>query len=121
MSSCNSVLTNKICSGSSSNGMWKCVGRLPHAHQGEVYSVAYAPTKAGHGRWASCGADGVLQIYREAMTSSSDAPKFFLESAATAPQQSLTEWNHVTWHPFDGSILATVGDDGVVRIWNYGK
>ena len=105
-----------------SNGMWKCVGRLPDAHQGPAYSVSYAPSKAGHGRWASSGADGVLQIYREALTSTSNEPKFSLEAAATSESTSSScEWNQVLWHPIDGSRLITVGDDGIVRVWKYGS
>lgn len=100
--------------GSPKQGTWKCVGRLTQAHQSEVRSVSYAPVKAGHGRFASCG--DTLQIYREVFESTSDHPLFVLEASST--RMNL---NAVRWHPRDGSMLATAGDDGRVRIWSYGK
>jgi WD40 repeat protein len=100
--------------GSPNQGTWKCVGRLTQAHQSEVMSVSYAPAKAGHGRFASCG--DALQIYREVLESTSEHPLFALE--ASSERMNL---NAVRWHPRDGSMLATAGDDGKVRIWAYGR
>ena len=99
---------------SSKQGTWKCVGRLPQAHESEVLSVSYSPAKAGHGRFASCG--DVLQIYRESLESTSEHPLFALEKSSTR-----INLNAVKWHPRDGSVLATAGDDGSVRIWTYGR
>ena len=92
------------------------MGKLPHAHQLPVYSVDYAPTRAGHGRIASGGGDNRIQIYREAMGSSSDHPLFSLDVAVNTTQGDV---NCVCWHPHQGSMLASAGDDGTVRIWNY--
>jgi WD40 repeat protein len=106
--------TNNNSSGG--NGLWKCVGKLPDAHSAEVYSVSYAPAKAGHGRICSAGADNRIQIYREAMGSSSDQPTFLLDAAATITTGDI---NCCAWHPYDGSLLASAGDDGAARIWKY--
>ena len=54
------------------NGYWKCVGKLPDAHSSTIYSVDYAPARAGHGRIVSAGADNRIQIYREVIGSTSD-------------------------------------------------
>ncbi len=99
-----------------SGGFWKCVGKLEGAHAGTIYTVAYAPACAGHGRIISGSADGRLQIYKEAMGSTSDRPLFLTDTAVDAGQGEV---NHVTWHPVDGSTVASAGDDGTVRIWNY--
>ena len=92
------------------------MGKLPAAHSAPIYSVDYAPARAGHGRIASAGGDNKIQIYREAMESSSDQPLFSLDVAVTTKHGDV---NCVCWHPHDGSILASTGDDGTVRIWKY--
>ena len=99
-----------------SNGLWKCVGQLPNAHLATIYSIDYAPAKAGHGRLVSAGADNRIQIYREAMGSTSDKPLFSLE---TCIETAHGDVNCVCWHPWDGSILCSAGDDGAVRLWRF--
>ena len=98
------------------NGMWKCVGTLPNAHEGCIYSVDYAPNRAGHGRIASGGEDSQIQIYREASGSTSDSPKFLTEASAYTKHGDV---NCICWHPTDGSILASACDDGTVEIWKF--
>ena len=100
------------------NGLWKCVGTLSGAHEGATFCVDYAPAKAGHGRLASCGADNRIQIFREAMDSTSDRPLFSLDASTYVPEGDV---NCVKWHPINGSLLASAGDDGCVRIWNFHK
>lgn len=102
--------------GSKSNGMWKCVGQLASAHELAIYSVHCAPSRAGHGRIASGGADDCINIYRE-VGGTSDAPLFAVDTSADGAHNG--DVNCVRWHPRDGSILASTGDDGTVRIWRY--
>lgn len=98
------------------NGLWKCVGRLDGAHSSAIYSIDYAPSRAGHGRLASSGADNRIQIYREVNGSTSDKPLFALEVTV---ETSHGDVNCVCWHPRDGSILCSAGDDGTVRLWRF--
>ena len=100
----------------SSGGLWKCVGKLENAHFSTVYSVDYAPSRAGHGRIASAGGDNLIQIYRESAGSVSDKPLFSLDCVVATTHGDV---NCVCWHPWDGSIICSAGDDGSVRIWDY--
>lgn len=99
-----------------SNGIWKCVGKLPESHSSTIYSVDYAPAKAGHGRIASGGADNRIQIYREVMGSTSDKPIFTLDAAVDTNHGDV---NCVRWHPWDATLLCSAGDDGSVQLWHF--
>ena len=102
-----------------SRGVFKCVGLLSGAHdQSIVCSIDYAPARAGHGRVVSGGSDSRIQIYREivAAAATSDKPLFTMDVAVDTNHGDV---NCVCWHPQDGSILCSAGDDGTVRIWRY--
>mmetsp|Transcript_17425 Transcript_17425/g.35773 ORF Transcript_17425/g.35773 Transcript_17425/m.35773 type:complete len:440 (+) Transcript_17425:72-1391(+) len=101
-----------------SRGMFKCVGLLPDAHnQSTVCTIDYAPARAGHGRILSGGSDNRIQIYREILAgSTSDKPLFAVDIGVDTNHGDV---NCVCWHPQDGSVLASAGDDGTIRIWRY--
>jgi len=101
-----------------SRGLFKCVGTLKDAHnQSTVCSVDYAPARAGHGRVVSGGSDNRIQIYREIIVgATSDKPLFTIDVGVDTSHGDV---NCVCWHPHDGSILCSAGDDGTVRIWRY--
>mmetsp|Transcript_12010 Transcript_12010/g.28487 ORF Transcript_12010/g.28487 Transcript_12010/m.28487 type:complete len:427 (-) Transcript_12010:59-1339(-) len=101
-----------------SRGLFKCVGMLIGAHEeSTVCSIDYAPARAGHGRIVSGGSDNRIQIYREIITrASSDQPLFAVDVGVDTSHGDV---NCVCWHPHDGSILCSVGDDGTVRLWHY--
>jgi WD40 repeat protein len=98
------------------DGLWKCVGTLTSAHDHAVYSVDCAPSRAGHGRIVSGGADNCINIYRE-VGGTSDAPLFTLDT--NQPMAHDGDVNCVCWHPTNGRILISAGDDGVAKIWSY--
>jgi WD40 repeat protein len=102
-----------------SRGLFKCVGILTGAHnQSTVCSIDYAPARAGHGRIVSGGSDNRIQIYREIISggATSDKPLFTVDAGVDTSHGDV---NCVCWHPHDGSILCSAGDDGTVRIWRY--
>ena len=92
---------------------------LGSAHMGPIYSVHCPPARAGHCRIASAGADDTLNIYKEVTSTgaSSDSPLFEID--ISVPRAHSGDINCVRWNPRVGSILATSGDDGVIRMWRY--
>jgi len=131
----NSNGNNAICS---TDGLWSCVGTLPEAHSSyAVLSVHCAPSRAGHGRIVSGGGDNCINVYREetllsssSTTSSTtnsgsgsnnnntlDTPQFALDAVADEAHDG--DVNDVRWHPIDGTMLVSCGDDGAVKIWRY--
>ena len=122
----------------SRDGFWKCVGKLPNAHEQPIYSVHCAPSIAGHGRIVSCGGDDRINVYREVTGGSTtkdasmtdddddggaggfgrtDAPQFALDASVGNAHDG--DVNCVRWHPTDGKKLVSVGDDGLIKIWRY--
>jgi cytosolic iron-sulfur protein assembly protein CIAO1 len=95
---------------------WKCVGKLPEAHNDTIYYVDCALARIGHGRIVSCGADNTIQIYCEAMESSPNRPIFHRDCSQ---QVNGSDLHCVKWHPWKGELLASVGDDGHVRLWHF--
>ncbi len=89
---------------------WYLLDRLLHSeqvslpgHQGEVYSVLYAPD----GRHlATCGQDGTVRLWN-----AKDGTPLAVFAAHPC------EANCIAFTP-DGSNLASVGDDGLVYLWN---
>ena len=116
---------------SSTDGLWKCVGKLPDAHSSyAILSIDCAPSRVGHGRVVSGGGDNCINIYREETTTPAisggdgegkaatlDAPKFTIEAIADDAHDG--DVNCVKWHPRDGTCLVSCGDDGAVKLWRY--
>jgi WD40 repeat protein len=108
-----------------SDGLWKCVGKLPSAHKQPIYTIDCAPSKAGHGRVVSGGGDDSIHIYREEVMNNtngddmdaSDSPLFTIDASVNRAHDG--DVNCVRWHPLDGTLLASVGDDGLVKIWKF--
>lgn len=103
--------------GMHSDGVWKCVGKLPDAHSQPIYSIDCSGTRTGHGRIISGGGDDCINVYREINGGTTDSPLFAVD--ATAESAHTGDVNCVKWHPIDGKIIASAGDDGFVKIWSY--
>ena len=85
---------------------WVQLSVFEHAHNRPVYSCAVSGNRV-----ASCGADDALMLL-----------SFDVESGALAKLGRVDachagDANAVRWNPACGDMLATAGDDGVVRVW----
>mmetsp|Transcript_17511 Transcript_17511/g.22126 ORF Transcript_17511/g.22126 Transcript_17511/m.22126 type:complete len:393 (+) Transcript_17511:494-1672(+) len=100
-----------------SDGLWKCVGKLSNAHKQPIYTVHCAPSRAGHGRIVSGGGDNSIHIYREVIASDDDAPLFATDVSVKKAHDG--DVNCLRWHPLNGSLLASGGDDGLIKIWKF--
>ncbi|KAI1366378.1 WD40-repeat-containing domain protein [Xylaria arbuscula] len=123
---------------------WRCTATLPTAHTRDIYSAAWS---AETGRVASTGSDGIIAVYEEDATATTedeaaaeldgDVPmrnghpetsKQWKLVSTTPNAHGAYEVNHVTWcKRFDAGcppekrgveeMLVTTGDDGIVRPW----
>ncbi|CDF39530.1 WD40-repeat containing protein [Chondrus crispus] len=124
------------------NPAFQVVARYPKLHAGPIYSVDWNKSNS---LLATGGGDDCIRIIQCTEISSPNAPsetsKTKEESTAngSVPEQSAitsnlkkrcevmaTEMrahsgdvNRVAWNPIDQDILASSGDDGLVKIWKY--
>lgn len=126
----------------SNGGTWKDVCRLS-GHAGPIYSLSWIAspkrqpkTRTSIGWLASAGGDGKINVWdvtvRLGMQPASETPVLTPVASQVSEDKppvegtlvtSLelahdTDINHVTWRKIsDDLLLATAGDDGLVKIW----
>ncbi|CAM9829211.1 unnamed protein product [Chrysoparadoxa australica] len=96
---------------------WVSVSTLSGYHRRCIYSVDWA--QSGHKCIATGAGDDCIRIFQESEYSSpsSDSPSFDLE--VTVEEAHEGDVNCVRWNPVDVDLLASVGDDGLVRVWRF--
>lgn len=97
-------------------GKWARAAALPAAAgpPATLFDVAWAP--GADGRLATCGADDALRVWAPA----DGADRDVLALRAEAKGAHAGDVNAVAWRPAGGDgacLLASVGDDELVRIW----
>ncbi|KND03791.1 uncharacterized protein SPPG_01247 [Spizellomyces punctatus DAOM BR117] len=96
---------------------WKCVHTIQDLHERTIYAVSWSKV---NGRIATAGADNCVKVIEKEAMTDENAPKFeTIVSLTNAHGQS--DVNSVRWCPLNefGDLLATAGDDCVVRLWRY--
>ncbi|KAF0294547.1 putative cytosolic iron-sulfur protein assembly protein CIAO1 [Amphibalanus amphitrite] len=92
---------------------WSCVALLSGFHQRAVYDVAWCPLT---GLLATaCGDDAVRVFAEEPGAGDGGAPAFGL--VASVPRAHGRDVNAVSWSPTERGLLASAGDDNLVKLW----
>eukprot|EP00936_MAST-01D_sp_MAST-1D-sp1_P002073 g2073.t1 len=97
--------------GGGMHGAWRNGCALSGYHTRCIFSVDFASS----GAIASGGADDTICVFQEAEGSSSDAPTYELIGNTAGAHDG--DVNCVRFCPKDASLLASAGDDGMVRLW----
>ncbi|KAF8503923.1 WD40 repeat-like protein [Gautieria morchelliformis] len=98
---------------------WDCVKTLS-GHERSVYSVTWGPGHSSKGTlgWiASAGGDGIINVWELAATDENVVEDRLIARISSA--HGVNDVNSISWCSRSGmeNILATAGDDCMVRIW----
>jgi WD40 repeat protein len=94
----------------------RAAGAAEGAHARTVFSVSWARFLGGAALIATGGADDAVRVFRAPQCTPGGAAHPAL--AAEVPRAHAGDVNCVRWHPRE-PLLATAGDDGVVRFWRW--
>lgn len=99
------------------NKDWKCVSTLSGYHERVVYDVSWS--KVNH-HIATAGGDNTICIFGEnydERMGDVNSVNFDLKCRQSAAHSN--DINSIEWNPVDKNLLASGGDDAVVRIWSF--
>mmetsp|Transcript_19826 Transcript_19826/g.44949 ORF Transcript_19826/g.44949 Transcript_19826/m.44949 type:complete len:438 (+) Transcript_19826:72-1385(+) len=88
-------------------GGWSPVQRISQAHNGSIFSADW-----GDFGLATAGADNAIRVYR-----SESSPTAPLVLDAEVLQAHDGDVNCVAWSPTTPGLLASAGDDNLVKLW----
>ncbi|KAF8782914.1 probable cytosolic iron-sulfur protein assembly protein CIAO1 [Argiope bruennichi] len=91
---------------------WKCVCTLSGYHERAIYDVSWCP--ATDLIATACGDNGI-RVFKEAPDSDPHSPTFNLVAADRDTHDQ--DVNCVHWNAKTSGLLASGGDDGIVRLW----
>jgi WD40 repeat protein len=94
--------------GTDGTSCWKLQQKIDEAHGRTMYSVTWSKSNY----LATSGADDSIKIYQQ-----SESSQFVLKETKTKAHH--TDVNCLRWNPKQINILASCGDDGLIRIWEY--
>lgn len=92
---------------------WKCCSTLSGYHTQPIYSISWSKVS---GRLVSVAGDNVMCLFEE-VVDNSNQPSYSL--VTRVDQAHMADINCVKWHPTNPSLLATCGDDDLIKLWSY--
>ncbi|RNA39814.1 putative cytosolic iron-sulfur assembly CIAO1 [Brachionus plicatilis] len=96
------------------NTNWSCYSTISGYHNRTIYSVKWSKV---NGLIATASADNSIHIFKENESNDPNEPTLtLLFNRTNAHDQDA---NCVDWNPVHENLLASCGDDGTVKIWNY--
>jgi len=105
---------------------WRTAAVVRGVHPRTVFSVDWS----AEGRIATGCADNSIMVFEKSSSAAAAAaeegksraqepPADVYEMVAAQPDAHSGDVNTVAWHPKDDSLLASGGDDGIVRLWRF--
>ena len=98
---------------------WVRDGMLSGHHDMTIFTADWSPA---HGTIVTGGADDSMKLFVEdkestgvELSDANDASSFVL--AQDIPSAHAGDVNCVRWNPTDLTLLASVGDDNIVKLW----
>jgi cytosolic iron-sulfur protein assembly protein CIAO1 len=135
LASCSDDTTLKIYKCSREYGEMKCsvAATCSGYHNRTIFSIDWAPLPPSNsdsnicGYIASASADNRICIFavKQAVienggdAGNSGASSVSCQLECRKEQAHPCDVNCVRWHPKDGSLLASAGDDGCIKIWKF--
>jgi len=112
----NDAKENSPSVGSKDAEPWKCVCTVSGAHDRAVYCVSWCHLT---GLLATAAGDNAIRIFKEneETPDPKNAPSFNLVDVRRKSHDE--DVNAVAWNPKREGLLASVGDDGLVKLWRF--
>ena len=93
---------------------WKCVCTISGVHERAIYSISWCHLT---GLLATAAGDNAIRIFREneETLDRRNAPSFDVVDIRRKSHDE--DVNAVVWNPKREGLLASVGDDALVKLW----
>ena len=92
---------------------WKCICSIQGHHNRTIYDVDWCKNSD---LIATAAGDNSIRIFSEVLGSDPDSPEYTM--GCKVDDAHSQDVNGIAWNPCNPNILASVSDDGDVKLWN---